>query len=418
MSMIAVVVDTNSVHRDPWLAGETARKLVSLAESSACVLVYPKVVVDELRRQRIEAAWAAHELAAKGVQDMARAGIDVAQTARDLSAAHGRIALDLDRAFAAVLARNGILCAPVPDVATRNLLQRDLDRRRPFMEIEHTQKKKSVGFRDVLIWETVLELLTSSPSLSPVLFVTSDKGFLSTDGKSLHPDLLEDVARRGIELSRVATVKTIAQAISEVEAHAQEAPVEDGTAASEATKPTANTTDPVAQAVHELKMMHPAVARAELVNAATEALYELVNENVSMQMVYDGDYDYPHFVKFTMPGIEDATITGIDQTTEFSFEESPTSPEVLVGSADAVVTLEGAIFRGDLWVRDSSIDIAGELNDHYLEASSEVDVRVIVELDIEGGRVNVIDLVLEDPPQSEPNLQGLADLLRQDAATA
>ncbi len=75
--------------------------------------------------------------------------------------------------------------------------------------------------------------------------------------------------------------------------------------------------------MNELKQLRPGVSHAALVEAATDALYGLVNEDVSEQLAYGGDYDYPSFVKFTVPLPEGGAIEGIDQTTEFSFEESP-----------------------------------------------------------------------------------------------
>lgn len=396
--MLRVVLDTNSIHRDPWLTGQAGSKLARLANSGSCVLVYPEVVVAELRRQRLEAATVAHDVTTKGVEDMDRAGVDVSQTLNDLSAVRGRIGPDLDKAFDAVLTAPGILHAPIPAVATEDLMQRDLDRRRPFMEIDHNKRKKSVGFRDVLIWETVLAVLASSPEPDAVLFVTSDAGFLGEDGKTLHADLLEDVISLGIDPDRIATVKSIGQAIAEVEAQAPDKPTEDGSSVAPGYAPGSG--GDTSRAVHELLGMRPAVARAELVDVATDALYGLVNESVSAQLAYGGDYDYPSFVEFTVPPIEDATITGLDLTTEFSFERSTTSPEILVGTANAVILLEGALFRGDWYVAEfDAVSVGSEINNHYLEASCELEVRVVVELDIEGGAVAAMDVKLLDPPR-------------------
>ncbi len=47
---------------------------------------------------------------------------------------------------------------------------------------------------------------------------------------------------------------------------------------------------------------------------------------------------------------------------------------------------------------EGAVHISGQLNDHYLGASAEVEVKVIVEIDVEGGRINVSDIVLEDLP--------------------
>lgn len=417
--MLLIFIDANAVHRDPWMTRDAAEKLVALAGSGACVVLYPQVVIDELRRQRVDAAREAHEHAAAGIEQMGAAGVDVAQTVDDLGVAYDRIEADIDSAFAALLARGGVRAVPVPSTATQDLLLRDLDRRRPFLEIEQGKKRKSLGFRDVLIWESVLDLLQASASDDTVLFVTFDKGFLADDNMSLHPHLMEDLDRLKIPHDRIAWSRSIAEAIPDVEAQKLEVLTADATPAEEGLsfEPSPEegdpglvpSEDPVAVAVNELKQIR-SVERTDLVKAASDALYGLMYESVSEQLVHGGDYGYPAFVKFTVPAIEGATITGIDQTTEFSFSEDPTSPDALVGTTDAVITLEGGVHRGDWFIDDGLVSIVGELNDHYLEAIAEVEVRVIVELDIESGAVTVIDAVLEDAPLSDPRDYGAAEL--------
>lgn len=430
--MLIVVLDTNAVFRDPWLTQKDAPKLVELAASGACEIVYPRVVLRELTRQRIESARKAHNAASTGVKEMGAAGADVAQTAGLLQDAHDRIEADIEDAFVAVLAKTGIREIPVPEVEASDLLDRDLGRRRPFLEIEQGKTRKSLGFRDVLIWESTLELLEESDPGDSVLFVTFDGGFLADDKKSLHADLLGDLDRLGIPRERVRLARGIPEVISLVEnlsaekstrsavgssedASSREAP--DGTLgeelvpsadvpmpdepelpAAEYSSDTSPSKNSVEIAVDELKVMRPDLSHGALVEAATDALYGLINEDVSEQIAYGGDYAYPSFVQFTVSFTEGATIAGIDQTTEFSFTESPQSPDVLVGTAEAVITLEGALHRGDWFIADGAVSITGARNDHYLDASAELEVKVVVEIGIEGGEPVVTDIVLEDLP--------------------
>ncbi len=357
--MLVVVLDTNAVHSDPWLASPPGKKLLDLAASGSCVVVYPQVVIDELLRQRREAADRAHSEAAKGVGDMAKSGVDVRQTIADLEASFAGIGADLLSAFGAVLKRDNVTAEPVPDVAATEILKRDLARRRPFIEIDFKQKPASVGFRDTLIWETVLAILARDNERK-ILFVTADKGFLSVDSKTLHQHLLEDLDERGIGRNRVGSVKNVPHAIAEVEA----------------------------------------ADHAALVTAATDALYELADREISQQMGYGGDYDYPDFVKFEVPAMEGGSISYIDQTTEFEFARQPGSVAV-TATADALIYIEGPVFKGD-WFIDGgeSMSLSGELNDHYFEASSEIAVRVVVELDTSGDSPQALSIQLEDLPSS------------------
>lgn len=390
--MIAIVVDTNVVHRDPWLAKESGQKLLELAVKGNCVVEYPQVVIDELRRQSVERAHEAHDSAAGGLAEIGESGVDVNETAAVLAAVLQRIESDIDSAFAGLLDRPGVLAAPVPGVAAAALLRRDLERRRPFMEIEHggKNKKKSVGFRDVLIWETVLELAAADAQYEVILFATSDNGFIDTDSRALHPDLLEDLDTLGVRAGVVDRVDSLPLAIAKAESAMEKA------SARESEGPTATSSEDILKIVVD-ELRGPIPSKLALVTAATEALYELEGKAVEMQMGYGGDYDYPEFVKFTVPAFESSVITSIDQTSQFTFEESSDSPDVLVGTANAIITLEGGVHKGDWFADDEhSVEITGELNDHYFEASSEVAVRAVVALDIEGGDVTVVGVELED----------------------
>lgn len=358
--MLAVVLDSNSIHNDPWLASDPGKKLLDLAAAGSCVVIYPQVVIDELLRQRREAARRAHDQAAKGISDMGKAGIDVTQTASDLAASFEKIGSDLDSAFRALLGRAGVTSEPVPAVPLEDVIKRDLARRRPFKEVEVGQKPVSVGFRDAVIWESVLEVLDPARGYDKVLFVTADKGFLSDDSKSLHQDLLDDLAERGADRGRVVSIKNVPHANSEVE---------------------------------------QAAARAVLVTVATNALYQLVGEDISMRMGYGGDYDYPDFVRFKVPVMESGSIDSIDQTSEFEFTEAG---ETVTATADALLYIEGAVFKSDWYTSDSeTVCISGELNDHYFEASSEVAVRVVVEVDVSDGCPQVVSIVLDDLPNEK-----------------
>lgn len=353
--MLTVVLDSNAIHGDPWLTSEVGVVLVGLAEREACIIVVPEVVRDELYRQRREAAEESHAQASKAIRAMARAGVDVVQTAAHLEASFDRIRSDLDAAFANLFSRVGVELRPTPNTAVSDVIKRDLSRRRPFQEITHHQKTKSLGFRDVVIWETVIEVLDPAHGNEKVLFVTADKGFLAGDSSSLHQDLLDDLDRHGIDRTRIVTVKNVLNVNAEIQTNA---------------------------------------AQAAKVTAATNALYELVGEEVGEQLAYGGDYERPDFVRFQVPGIESAYISDIEQTSEFAFESDGS---VVTATADATITVEGAIFKGD-WFIDSgdSVEIVGELNNHYFDAFSTVPVRVVLKMTLEGDLPEVVSIVLED----------------------
>lgn len=53
-AVIAVILDTNAMHRDPWLMSESGTRLTDLAANDACDVILPDVVLGELGRQQHE----------------------------------------------------------------------------------------------------------------------------------------------------------------------------------------------------------------------------------------------------------------------------------------------------------------------------------------------------------------------------
>jgi len=353
--MLTIVLDANPIHADPWLTSPPGMRLRELARTGACRVVVPEVVRQELHRQQREAARESHAKLVKDGEAMAGIGVDVTQTSDHLAETFRRFDADIDRAFAELLNFEGVASEPVPEVPAADILERDLGRRRPFMEVKRKDKRLSVGFRDTLIWETVLAILDPARGYDKVLFVTADGGFLTDDARSIHPDLLADLDKRDFDRDRLVSIKNVYQANAFIENKAVQ------------------------------------VGR---VTAATEALYELVGQDVSMQMTNGGDYDYPDFVKFAVPPLEGAYISDIDQTSEFEFSGNGDS---VMATAEATVYVEGAVFKGD-WYMDEvdSVEVGSELNEHYFEGSSAVDVHVVVEIDVSGDGPEVVRITLGD----------------------
>jgi hypothetical protein len=84
---------------------------------------------------------------------------------------------------------------PYPDISHNALVSRDLARRKPFSE-------SGKGYRDALIWYSILGLLTSESE--EVAFVTANtKDFWNSDKTGLHPDLVADTKGNRIKSKRL-----------------------------------------------------------------------------------------------------------------------------------------------------------------------------------------------------------------------
>ncbi|MGK0741851.1 PIN domain-containing protein [Leucobacter sp. Z1108] len=358
--MIAVVPDTNAVFKDPWLASPAGRRLKDLAAAGDCEIVFPEVVVLELSRRQHENVEEVSQDARVLVDKLSHHGTPMEEVSQQLGAAFAALLPKVETNFDALFDGPGLRREPVPADATHRLVLRDLARRRPFKEVG-SDPVVSVGFRDAAIWETVLALLDPGRGYERVIFVAADRGFLDDSGNSLHGDLQGDLAELGIDASRLAHVRNVWHSATQVEK--------------------------IVEATAE------AAADAHLITVATNAVLALESENISMQMVYGGDYAYPDFVQFSVP-FEDATIDAIDQVTEFTLTEDA---DTVTATAEILLSISGFVAKSDWYMEDGEIaDWVEDWNEHYFHASSEVTVIATVTIDAGESAPVAIEVILTD----------------------
>lgn len=363
--MTLVVIDSNAVHRDPWMKNAPGQELLANASRGDCKVVFPQVVLDELLRQQHDWVQDNHDAVTTVVDRMRGNPVDVSDTAKVLKSSFDALSKQIEKSFDALKAHPGVEVAPVPaapDVTAR-LVARDLARKRPFLEVG--SEGWSAGYRDAVIWETVLGCLGWLEDDEKLIFVTADKGFLTDDKKSLHADLLDDLDRERVAHDRVVSAQTTARALAEI------------------------------QAVVE----HASKTR-EMVEVATNELFSLDGRDISLQTVYGGDYDYPDFVKFEMPSLESAMIAAIDQNTSWVFEEEVDG--VVSGRSEVVLSVQGAVEKSTWFQEDGGeFELYDDLNDWYFEVGATIVARAVVEIDVSGGsgQYRLTGIVLEDAPQ-------------------
>ena len=397
--MITVVLDSNVFHGARWLTSIAGQDLIRLAAAGSCRVALPRVVVDELERQHREALTKQRDEAKTALSEVkSLVNID------DIIAKFDQLLDEVSVERDALLAQAGICAAPVPENITRNLVNRDLQRRRPFIETG-TGSKKSLGFRDAVIWETLLDTVALDDSEGTILFVTRDMGFLTKNvsEQKLHADLLRDLDDRDIGRDRVVVIDTLANVIEAINTAVAEAEAE----AAEA-KAAANPPDEAGHHLASLLRVYAvdAAHRAELVRVATGALEALVGKDITDELGYGGDYQPPDFVQFDYPSaMESAMIVAIDLESNFAFD--PPNGDIVTARADVILSIEGNTYKADYFMDgDDDLELVGELNDHYFETSTSVRARAVIEIDIEGGpgRFESTDIVLEDNPK--PALSG------------
>lgn len=213
-----VVIDTSAIAEGDWyLEHNAAQALLGLSDRGEIELLLPEVVYRELGKKHAEAV--SRELAKRDSPTRAKKLNALQPT--DRRSAHPQDApaeMAPSHSYGAALWRTvtsaGGRLLDLPETSPEVLLDRSLACRAPF------DQRGRTGFRDALIWETIMELATRS---EPVVFITKDSDFLDPVTRArLHPDLIEDLAAAGLPRDRIRPVESLKEAVEQVVRPARE----------------------------------------------------------------------------------------------------------------------------------------------------------------------------------------------------
>lgn len=212
-NMFFVMPDTNCVYgqlaaRDGalWLS------LVELSKQPDVVFAVAEVTLRELGVQLEREMRKASDKFEGGAADLRALGFDV-PSHPDLEAQRGQLlAARLDRVRAEILEAGGRILPLMGSID--GLLERSLNVRRPFSE-------KDRGFRDALLWEAALQLVSRSHEV--VLISNDRRAFEGDEAERLHPALERELqAATGAE-DTLTLVRSSGKAIERVSARSSAA---------------------------------------------------------------------------------------------------------------------------------------------------------------------------------------------------
>lgn len=177
-----VVLDANVLVADFPMGGNQFRILLAGRRLVGAEIYVPAVAVEEVVNRFRETSAEQSQVIERSLGRLKAIGITKAKlsgvgTADDEAAAYRETLTALFKA-------NEIKTIPIPNVDTQEIIARDLSRKKPF--------GKPSGYRDYLIWKSVLGLAYKS---EPIAFVTQNTADFADQG-TLHPDLAADVAAR------------------------------------------------------------------------------------------------------------------------------------------------------------------------------------------------------------------------------
>ncbi|MCV0377404.1 PIN domain-containing protein [Microbacterium sp.] len=370
MARTVIILDTNTFWGDVFARRPRLSAVFAGAANGDYELVIPSVVYRELCRQfpeRVDSLLRRStkamkplvaEYGALGIDQPEVPVLDVDQLARDYVAA-------LDER----LRSSGVRVVDPPLVDT--LVEWAIHRRKPF-------KQSGAGLQDSLIWLTALNEASNADEVVLVTENTSDFGD-DGDPPSLAPELGQDLIDRGVPAERVRLVATLESLVSAIVA-------------------------PLGQVdARAVRILSDEELAGRLTSALEAGLLytRMPQDDLELGAPLDED-----------PQVTGVVIEGVELISARQLERDQLLLEL---SVFASVTLEALLFKGDYYVLASDTPLRltdPDFNDHYLEAESELTVRLVVEVATDAA-VTRPELTLTQAALAEPN--ELADLRLQDS---
>ena len=195
-----IILDSNAIYNDPLLEGADLRALEPFLSSKDLELCIPEVVLEEVVRH----FKSNYKDTLVSIQKATRLAAIIGIKLDELPSVDEAV----DQYRSKLQARMDDIPARIiniPEIDARSLVHRDLNERKPF---DSTGR----GFRDSLIWESVLAELEAHSE--EIALISNDKDFSSPHKEDLdtvfiHPDLQEDLQIRGIPSARIALFPSI-----------------------------------------------------------------------------------------------------------------------------------------------------------------------------------------------------------------
>lgn len=201
-----IIIDTNIIHLDFKLKNA---RIVSLCNTAAILghkVYIPEVVIDEIVKQYNEIAEDyinSFNKALRKLSDLST--VPMPQTPIDVQGFTSNYSNELT----CRIKQLGIGIIPYPNTEHKMMVARELNKKKPF-------KDSTKGYRDALIWESVMEHAQENVSNCNIIFLTENsKDFAAKDKKNLHADLIADCNLKRIPLSSINLITDVKSFINE-----------------------------------------------------------------------------------------------------------------------------------------------------------------------------------------------------------
>lgn len=197
--MLRIILETSVLHEEYAFSKAGTIELLNLTRLAGAKLTIPQIVISEhtkhLNKDR-KKLLKTLKTALSGLRRLPLAEIPDFQVPNAEP--------EYEKTIIEIVESKDIEIIPIPNVSHEVLFSRCLDRKRPF------GSDKDTGYKDALIWETLLQQLNEHPD-DKILFVTNDKHYLVKSDAKLHEELFKELSQLGFQ-NRVSVSRTIKSA--------------------------------------------------------------------------------------------------------------------------------------------------------------------------------------------------------------
>jgi predicted nucleic acid-binding protein len=187
-----IVVDTTTIWPDLLLKKAAWDQLLALCSRGQVRLCVPEVVILEASRHYRREVRKATRSLNQAISDLRDLDLEGASSPlSDVAEEFHTRAKRYETYLRSRIKDSSGEVLPLPALNHEELLKRDLAQRKPF-------KENGSGYRDALIWATIVELcVTRTPGGRTILVTKNSKDFLGSDGNTLSTDLADDLRKIG-----------------------------------------------------------------------------------------------------------------------------------------------------------------------------------------------------------------------------
>jgi len=190
-----IVLDSNVFIRKKFMEGPIFTLFKWFLHNQPTELIIPQIVLEEVKKNFREEAHSKYDSAISALENLSshlHKEIPQHISKGDLQKCCENYNKDLEDLLESLNTR----IISYKDIPHEDLVKRDLERKKPFRKVG--QKNDSAGYRDALIWESILRHVV--PKSKKVVLITSNKSdFYGNRSNELHTNLKNDLQDLGYQ---------------------------------------------------------------------------------------------------------------------------------------------------------------------------------------------------------------------------